>query len=301
MRYQMMSAAILAVCAVGCGGPGSAALGELDPAPLTTRDDVAPWMTGSAPWIYGEALVLASNLRDDDDARSCPRKEVDGNTTRWIGNECVNEDGVKFFGTLTDTRDAAGSSTGTVTYQQFGAEDVVDCDGTSVLSRQIFDGAVRRSGTNQEQRFDIDLSVETKEPNEDTCIVSTSVVAWDYEGVVTGSMNPVEGRSVWNGKGRVGSTARGMVAVETVEEVIDRDECEFEPLSGSTTITSGEHEAIITYNGGASCSFTASAPWSLDGIQQDDLNGVACSVGPTGLSALGLLALGGLLRRRRQH
>ena len=301
MRYQMMSAAVLAVCAVGCGGPGSAALGEMDPAPLTTRADVTKWTGGSAPWIYGQALVLASDLGDDQDARGCPKKEVDGNTTRWIGNECINDDGVKFFGTLTDARDAAGSATGTVTYDRFGIERVADCKGTSMLDRQIFDGTVRISGTNQERRFDIDLSATSTGPDDDTCIIGTSVLASDYEGTVTGSMDPSKGRSTWNGKGRVGNSETGMVHVETVEEIIDREQCASEPISGSTTITSGEHVAIITYNGGASCHVAGTAPWSLDGVQQDDLVGVFCSVGPTGMTALGLLALGGLLRRRRQH
>ena len=66
-------------------------------------------------------------------------------------------------------------------------------------------------------------------------------------------MNPTEGRSMWNGKGRIGNSKSGIVHVETVDEIIDRDQCAFEPISGSTTITSGEHVAIITYNGGASC------------------------------------------------
>lgn len=302
MRRRMLSVVALAAGVVGCdGGVAGPLLDKMEPAEIHTAEDMHPWTGASAPRMYTLALTVAGSLQDRADA--CPSKVVDGNTTTWTGG-CTDEEGANWLGTLTDVRDAPGSATGTTTYDGFGTLTKSDeCDGQFSV-RSIATGKVTVAGTATEANFDLDLKIEGNSISED-CVLTDRIVALDYAGSVKGAVpngkNSAQGPSTWNGKGRMGETLQGAVSAETVDEVIDLNKCLTEALSGSTKITAGHHVAVITYDGATDCAETSSAKWTLDGEAKGELQGVGCSAAG-GLSAWGLLALGGLaLRRRRSN
>lgn len=303
--FKKMSLAALAIGAVGCGGgPGSQALGEMEPAALTTSAEVGGFANGSAVRLYG--LVAALELQSQDPQNgNCPVVTVDGNTTTYEGG-CSDAGGNRYVGRFTDRRDAAGSSSGTLSFDGFGTEETEECaNGTTYTARQTLDGTLTRGGSAAKGTFDIDMLM-TGTGVTDTCQTSTQRIAIDYTGEVDGGFPRTEQDflrvTTWNGKGRIGLDGLGKAEVETVDEKLDANTCQTEAVSGSTTITSGENKAVITYDGAAQCTLDSSATWTLNGTAQGSLSGVGCSaVGTGAVSAWGLVALGGLLLRRRRQ
>jgi uncharacterized protein (TIGR03382 family) len=70
-------------------------------------------------------------------------------------------------------------------------------------------------------------------------------------------------------------------------------------LSGTTTITSAGHTALLTYNGQNSCTSDGMVDWSLDGTAQGKMEVPSCAAVPgASLWSLSLVGMVGLLRRR---
>src|SRR5207237_7006940 len=82
-------------------------------------------------------------------------------------------------------------------------------------------------------------------------------------------------------------------------------DCFSEAHSGTTTLTGGGKTAVITYDGGTDCDEEGTVTWTLDGVDQGEVAGVACTVtGVHGRASGSLLLAAGaiaiaLSRRRR--
>ena len=302
MRDRLLAVAALAVGAFGCSvGASVGALDGMQPAPLATVADVERVRLMSAPRVLAEglSLPLASIAQGSGE---CPKAEVLGNTTRYVGG-CTNANGVKYSGELIEVRLAPGPSTGTYTYKEFTREFASNCDGMSLNLIEILNGSVKVTGDGRRNHFDLDLLIERDRVSLEDCTTYRETTAIDYVGVVDGmvpSASEPFPKGTWSGSGRTGIAGVGVVEVETKDEVLDRETCRSTPLSGTTTLRSGGNTAVVTYKGASLCEGDGRASLTINGEAQEDLTNVSCGTGGAGPLVLGLLALGGLLVRRRR-
>lgn len=293
---------------VGCGGEADKALNDYKKASLTSQADVEAWAgTASAPNVYiaanlGAFLSGVTGIGSGSQDATCPAKKVDGITTTVSGG-CTDKNGYEWFGTMEQKLEKEGSENGTITYKGFGYQQSATCGGKSYKSKLIFTGSSKVEGSAKKE-FDLDIRMDVSGPHKDTCAETTSSGAWSYQGSFEGSTSITSGRRVWNGSGRIGTSELGVVEVETKDEVIDSAVCDDEAASGTTTIKSDGHTAVITYDGATDCDEASTVKSSLDGKAAVEIEDISCASasGPV-LSAwsLGLLGALGLLRRRARR
>lgn len=307
MRFKLVSSlAVLSLAAVGCdqGGPGADAIKEMERAPLATYEEAHAFGNYSPFSMYMSIQMFAAAAQDEEEnPMGCPKVTVDGRVTRIEGG-CTTG-GSTITGSLVFTADEAGSKFGRLELDGFGVIEEEECNGEVVTNTMVMDGTSRVKGDNTRAEVELDVAVRTSEPDE-LCVLRSETIAYVFNGQVEGPIpSPVDGEqmatqdaSTWNGTGQVGIAQFGYVDVETEDQVIHFGACALGALSGSNTFT-GEKEAVITFRGAETCG--SNATWTLDGVAQGEMRGVTCSaMGGGSLSAFGLLALGGLLLRRRR-
>jgi hypothetical protein len=301
---------------VGCGGPAAEALNKYKAASLTSETDVQEWAErSSAPNIYATtnvgitlvALVAGSDGQDPN----CPVQKKDGNTTRLTGG-CTDKNGVEWLGSLELVTDGEneGENIANVryTYDGFGYQKPYTCEGKSGQNKLLFHGTSSVTGSKSKKEFAIDLRLETsglRDEDSGSCDTINSSGAWEYKGTVDGVDTAFgEGKQTWSGSGRIGYEERGVVEVETKAEVVDGSVCDSEASSGSTTIKSSGHTAVIQYDGATDCEESSTVQWSLDGKAKAEMAGVSCSAASgSAFSAWSVALLGalGLMRRRARR
>jgi hypothetical protein len=220
---------------------------------------------------------------------ACPATTNDG-TTATITGGCIDLEGVERFGSATIVRGAAG--TRTATFDGYGE--------TSPIGTPLLTGSVEiREVSATSHEFDVDLVHEGG--------VTTTVV---YAGTVEGTYGT---RTVWNGSGTV--TRRGpvrptgTVEVSTTDEVLDDALCTGQAASGSTSISAGGREVVITYDGAVECDTELAARWSVDGEDRGTILGIVCAAahpragrqgGAFALVAIAMLAVSRRIRKHRR-
>jgi MYXO-CTERM domain-containing protein len=255
---------------VGCGDD-----------PLAVDKNISRWAnSGSSLGAFAlvrEPVAFAGGAGDYPDP-ACPVRAKDDTTATLLG-DCTDSDGRAWTGSATVTRD--------------GATLQVDLD---EFGNDALGGALRASGVvtieelgPDEHAFEVDVTTRGG--------ITTTVL---YSGHVAGGYT---GPTTWNGEGTVRMDGDffdgGAITVKTVDQVRDDDRCAGEGLSGTTTMTSTEHEVVITYDGETNCDPDHSARWSRDGKDQGVIAGITCSTGgPAGLGLV-MVVLGGLIVRRR--
>jgi MYXO-CTERM domain-containing protein len=251
--------------------------------PLSEQKHVAGWANSSSALgvfaIGYEPLGVADGVHQFDDP-TCPATSDDG-TTVTIRGGCKDSKGTNWAGTATVVRDGAARH---ITLDGYGNDailgmerttgrfDVTEIDSTT----HMFDVNVRRSGG-------IETTVE-------------------YTGTVKGAY---QGRTVWNGSGHItrdGITINsGSIDAVTVDAVRDDAVCGGQGASGTTTLTSAEHEVVIAYDGATDCDPDAAAHWMRDGKDMGVITGISCSTGGgAGFGVIGF-ALALVLRRRQRR
>jgi hypothetical protein len=301
---------------VGCGGPAAEALNKYKAASLSSETDVNEWAErSSAPNIYATTnlaatLVVLMGGSDGQDP-NCPVQKKDGNTTRLTGG-CTDKNGVEWLGSMELVSEGGSEGEGEniknarYTYDGFGYQKPFTCEGATGQNKVVFHGTSSVTGGKSKKEFAIDLRLEaTGQQNEDSCDTTNSSGAWEYKGNIDGGDSVLgEGKHTWNGSGRIGYETRGLIEVETKAEVVDGSVCNSEAASGSTTIKSGGHTAVIQYDGATDCEEASTVQWSLDGNAKGEMAGISCSAasGPA-LSAWSVALLGalGLMRRRARR
>ena len=265
----------LVLGATACGGDDE----EFTPAPpFENPGHVATWATASsAVGVYSHAyqhIAVADGQGSYADA-DCPVIEDDGTT--WSAT-----------GGCTDSRNEEWT----------GSATVVRNGGDRELTFDDFNGV---SGTVNVR----EIEVERHEFEVELDIGGFTTI--DYMGSVQGGYNT---RTLWNGSGTVtrdGFIApNGEVEASTLDEVIDNDVCAGQPVSGTTTLKSGEDTAVITYDGETDCDDEKQAALAVNDEDRGFVEGVNCSAAPRG-SAVGaagvplLLALGWWRARARRR
>lgn len=316
MRSRWLAVVAMSGLWVGCGGPAAEALNKYKAASLASETDVKEWAErSSAPNIYATAnlavtLVALTGGSEGADP-NCPVQKKDGKTTRLTGG-CTDKNGVEWLGSMELVTDEEGESSGLqnarYTYDNFGYQKPYTCGGKTGVTRLAFHGTTSVTGTKAKKEFAIDIRLESsglRDEDSDSCDTLSATGAWEYKGTVDGLDSGLgQGRQTWNGSGRIGSEERGVVEVATKDEVVDGSVCDDEAASGTTTIKSGGHTAVITYDGATDCEEASTVQWSLDGKASGELEGVNCSAasGPTFAAwSLALLGALGLMRRRARR
>lgn len=302
----ILRASSLALLLVACPGPstttptgdtgttdtGTGPFAEYAPADLTDPEAVRALANNvSAPNAFLVTTVLYALVADVKG--DCPALTVDGDTSTYTGG-CTDADGDVWEGTATVTGDPKA---GTVTYDAFGLSSEVDCDGGGTIAqRTVFDGTVALDAS---QHFSIAMDGEGDDVDHAACTSATRRFRIEYDGQL---VEAGASQETWSGSGRYGDSVRGKVQASTVDEILDDKVCSSEALSGTTTMGTADHTAVITYDGATDCDPTSTVTWTLDGADRGELEGVACATGPGGsglamLLSAGLLGLWGLRRR----
>ncbi|EPX56811.1 hypothetical protein D187_007246 [Cystobacter fuscus DSM 2262] len=308
MHFRWLAIVAASGLWVGCGGEADKALNGYKKASLSSKADVEQWAaTSSAPNVYVAANQVAlllglTGIGSGTQDTSCPAQKKDGTTTTFTGG-CTDENGDEWFGSMERKLEKEGSENATLTYKDFGFHQTTSCSGKSGKTKILFAGTASVKGADTKQEFDLDIRMDVSGLDEDSCVERTDSGAWSYQGTYEGS-SELTGRRTWNGSGRIGTSELGVVEVETKAEVVDPSECGDEALSGTTTIKSDGHTAVITYDGATDCDESSTVKSSLDGGASVELEGVSCTsaTGPA-ISAWGLGLLGalGLMRRRARR
>jgi hypothetical protein len=255
-------------------------------APFAKADDIQIWATNaSAVAVYSHAYepigVSDGVLSYPDPA--CPETTDDG-TTLTIRGGCTDASGNEWTGEATVTRDGEDRL---LTFDGLrGGADHAERNGTVLLTM---------TGPSQRE-FDADLEIG-------------EVTTIDYVGTVEGDYGS---RTVWNGGGRIereGFPPIGTVDATTVEQVVDDAVCAGQPVSGSTTLRTSDHTAVIEYDGVTDCDPDANARVTVNDEDRGLIGGISCTVtelGSRGASSipaflLAAAAIAARLRRRRHE
>ncbi|HYO74044.1 MAG TPA: hypothetical protein VEU33_49040 [Archangium sp.] len=316
MRSRWLAVVAMSGLWVGCGGPAAEALNKYKSASLASETDVREWAErSSAPNIYATASVavtlvtLTAGSAGEDP--NCPVKAEDGKTLRLTGG-CTDKNGVEWLGSMERVTEEEGESANVrnarYTYDNFGYQKPYTCEGKTGHDKVVFHGTSSVTGGKSRKEFAIDIRLESsglRDEASGSCDTTNSSGAWEYKGTVDGADATLgEGKQTWNGSGRIGYEERGVVEVATKDEVVDGSVCDEEASSGSTTIKSSGHTAVIQYDGATDCEETSTVQWSLDGKASGELEGVSCSAASgSAFSAWGVGLLGalGLMRRRARR
>jgi MYXO-CTERM domain-containing protein len=273
---------VLLPTAIGCGDDE-----EFKPAaPFAKADDIQIWATNaSAVAVYSHAYepigVSDGALTYPDPA--CPETSDDG-TTFTIRGGCTDTSGNEWSGEATVTRD--------------GEDRLLTFDGLRGGADQSErNGTVRLTLTGPSLReFEAHLEIG-------------EVTTIDYVGTVDGDY---DSRTVWNGEGRVereGFPPTGSVDATTVVEVIDNAVCAGQPVSGTTTLRTRDHTAVIEYDGVTDCDPDENARVTVNDEDRGLIGGILCTVTSVGGTRgapsipaflLAVVTIAARLRRRRR-
>lgn len=313
MRIQSKLLAAVAAMGVlsGCDGGGggeSAAefINSLPPASVTSSSNVIAFASiSSAPAVFaaGAAPVALGQFAGQNGG--CPTVTQNGNSVTVTGG-CTDGSGQTWSGT------ARSTETG-ISYNDFSIASTDTCNGTTFNTLTTFNGTMTPTSTGG---FEADLRYDLSGFDEDSCQAVDGTIAWSYSGT---SVAGTGESATWSGTGIIGmsgvgvdengditTAVDGMVEAETTDEVIDENACQDEALSGTTTIRGGTDTVVITYDGATDCDTESTVRWSLNGTDQGEIAGVACTVSGTSSGAPGtgfafaaLAGLAALLVRRR--
>jgi hypothetical protein len=263
----------LALAALACSDGGEE---FTPPPPFEDTEDVKVWATtASAVAIYSNVyrdIAVFQGEQSYADA-GCPAIEDDGST--WIATgDCIDSDDKEWQGKLT-----------------------IERDGDDFVS--TYDGFENHEGT---------FSVRQVEPGLhefEAELVFGGFTTVDYKGTVQGGY---EGRTIWNGSGSVERNGfvgpNGTVEATTLAEIVDNDVCAGEPLAGSTTLTSGDDVAVITYDGETDCDDEKNAQLTVNDEERGMIDGINCAIEAPGASRTSSWAfavvLGACLALRRR-
>jgi hypothetical protein len=289
--FAVLGAVATMTSCIGCD-VSTATLNSYPPGVLKTAEDLQYWSTASAPNVYMNSVMpmMLAELMTQMDA-GCPIKTTSGAIDTYQGGCTIGD--TSWVGTM--TVDNSAPDAGTVRFEDFGFQESEDCGGGTVTTKATYKGSfIQSPGSSGDSTFKVDLVMEGEGTDGGSCDLMTASAAWNYEG----RMNDDTG--VWNGKGRVGNSERGVVSAETANETIDEAVCSDEAASGTTTLTAGSDTAVITYDGASDCQPTSTVTWTLNGVSQGTVAGIPCSAAPAGVQTLALLVAAAALWRSRR-
>jgi hypothetical protein len=287
-----MRTAWILVFLFGCGG----GFDGYDESSGSTDDMAffAPYASAAAAYANGIEPIYVAGLSGQD--TMCPSAVTDGDTSTYTG-DCTDDNGNVWVGSAIATMGSTDVPA-RVEYHGFGYSGAVDgCAGKT--GNVQWDGTFDAPGDASHIDFTVDLTFEVHSFDADHgCAAQDQSLGFSYDGTMDLTSPGGNDINTFAGSGKVGASGHGFATTSTDGEVVDTGTCGNEAMSGTTTITAGGHEAVITYDGATDCSTDHTVTWTYDGADQGELTGVSCSAG--GGSSGALLILGALLFIRRR-
>jgi MYXO-CTERM domain-containing protein len=273
-----MKRGMLLVVVVGCGGGGAD--------PLEDADAIPQWANSSSAIgafePVREPVAFFDGAFDFPDP-TCPMTTNDGTVATVVGG-CTDSEGRTWTGSATVTLDGLAGYALTVELEDYGNDG--------------FGAPLAASGVVTVEEVAPDVHAFEVDVTTRGGITTTIVYSGDASGTYTGP-------TIWNGEGTIRKSgdffAAGSIDAETIEQVRDNDACAGEGFSGTTRMTSTEHVVVLTYDGETDCDTEHSAQWSLDGQDQGIIANITCSAGGAGGFGLVIVALCGVVVRRRRR
>lgn len=259
---------------------------------------VALMIGGMAPIFEVQGRVEEAEAAGE--TLTCPQVDgefpEDGLPTEDIvvtGDGCVDENGVKWDGSFIYNGEGVRYTDWRVT------TPVEGCEGKSrsVLSRG---GVYLEPGLFIPSGAELMYIYLADEVDQTDCTESTTDIA--YSGALTIEAD-FSGDTTINGSAKVVGAEAGVdfkVDVSTKDEVFG-DACSSEPLSGTNTLSNASGKVEFTFDGAKDCDESPTQMRSINGGDEQEVDGVSCNTasGPMSMAwMLGLLALLPLRRRR---
>jgi len=279
MRTASRIAALGVGLLVGCSATRST-LREAPPATLHSAESVGEWQELVRPDLLLLIGTMVAIVDSKEGAGACPSVSRDGPRVTVQGG-CTDAAGVTWTGQ---------------------ARQFVDDTRVRARLRAFGHGERRVDGrvdvrTEPEPSFVMKVVATEHEPESDR---RSHWLAIDARGRRTAS-------GEWSAEGEVATDELGRVQLRAEGIVLDGDVCAHEPLRGQLELWSDRQRVRIDYDGATDCDPKGTARWSLDGVDQGELQGVGgelrCNPDSNGSAPTGtgmLLGLGMLgLRRRR--
>ena len=297
----------------GCAPDAGRALDVMEPAELSDPLGTSFFATFAGArdvsgLLFADFIEIAAG---DDKYDGCPRILRDGNSTR-IETGCEASDGLEWTGTVDIDLDEDGA--GVIEVRNFGTRNESECDGSTLNAYFRRDGEVVLTRTADDTiEYDVKMTYTLRDwftdwhdevPDDDPlpCDRTTDVFAVEYVGTIVSGVTEAH-----SGAGRIGFTPFGVVDASTVDQIFDAAVCTDEHVSGVTIFISGADEAVITYDGATDCDSEDTVAWSLNGVDQGELERWGCTIsglsdrGPGALSLLVFTVLAGFALRRRRR
>lgn len=278
------------------------------PVPFDPGNDeqvrAAGFVSGARAFQMATGDLILLNASGDT---SCPKVDASaGGKPRVIkGDDCIDENGVMWFGSMTVDGNIPGYSTlgggmedgtfdGSVTLNGFGVSGAgLVCDGSDYDF--LLDGTAQFSGTKTSLAFSLSARFALSRKFDNWCdedfVVEGSV---DYEGAITNwdpTPDVMQSGGVYTGEGSASVLGIGGLRVRTTNEKVAA--CVGGPneasAGGTTTATIGwdadlgdDNDTMdvvaIQYDGcsnaTADTKLAPAAKWSLDGADQGTIDGV---------------------------
>lgn len=289
----------------GAEGPVGAALAAMPEADLTTAEGLEVLSFSAASALAMATFTLALGGHAEEDVNECfvvERSESDrGQRTSVRANDCPE--------TQTPERRVSGemvlekrqSSCGEWTSLTFRPWTIVDgrpCGSSgSPKGTRTFEGRIVADECAGTMVLDLVLGGDGLQERNGECDPIRQT-ALRYR--LGHDDDALEGGSPLSGRGEVGIAGVGRATVETIDEVIGRETCGTEAVSGLTRARSGGHLAEVSYDGASECTDPGSAPLALDGEPAGQVAYACAAAGSTtGAAALPLAFALLCLRRRR--
>ena len=267
-------------------------------------------LVGTARDVWFNVTIIAGATALPSDP-ACPVVTTAGTTTTFEGG-CTDVDGVDWSGTAT----LDGSFDGDYTMVWTGYTQVSDgdCSGTPVLATSVIDGMLAVTGTaTGVASFTADVRRNTT-VDDPACTLGAIDDRWNYAGSVTDGpdtdMDMAPDDQTFEGAGLVSRIIEGdsyEASAETTDQLVDRNACDQEPLSGTSTFAFGDAVGVLVNDGATDCDDPPTGQWTLGGADQGEIPiGGVCTIArladggsPCALGVLLLsLGLAALLRRK---
>jgi len=284
-------------------GPVGAALASMPEADLTTTEglEVLGFSAASVFAMATFTLALEMHAEEPSDCLVTERSETaDGERTVVRADGCASTTtpGRTMTGELiVETRQSECGKWVALTIRSWSIRDDRPCRTTELpKGTRIFEGRVVSDECTDAMSVQLRISGEGWEDRQDQC-QPVRETALRYE--LRHGGEGLEGGAPMNGRGEVGIVGVGRASVETIDEVLGREDCRTEAESGLTRARAGGHVAEVRYDGATECTEPGSAPYTLDG-QPAGTTKHACAAGGTGGGSCLPIALALLFLRRRR-
>jgi hypothetical protein len=314
MKTHSVLTLLVAVSLAACGQSVAAAqLANTPPATLATPEQLRFFSISDARTI---GLFIAFAQPDSAPGETCVTRTMEGSTTVLTGNGCTTGR-TRYDGVLRFSGDPLTDPEARTEYLDWRQTSTSRCSGSmqTVTTESRTRGTVRVTARGNVRDYEVDLVIDRRVADIETCTETSSTLAVQYRGTLdffgpSGVARDFSTAVRASGSGTVADSRYGRVDTTTTGLVFDPAICNGEPSSGTLMLRAGSHTGVVTYDGATRCGMGSmrTAPITVDGVAGGEVPVNACSVrgsagsakrGALGVIALGVALMGARARRRR--